>query len=204
MGRHADPDARHFWRSLGSACLRATAALALVAGLFAAVASLGRVPEDGPVVLGGPDPETDTGSGLPGPSPEATVEPAQDAVELSGAPEPPQDPVEPPADADTPEALIAAAPPPEETTVQVLDGVGASPRLPALVASLEELGYDVVATNPASTAYPVTTVFFTDGSEPAARALQARDSRIVERRPSPGLSTEVDLHVVLGADWQAP
>lgn len=200
MGRHADPDARHFWRSLGTASLRATVALALVVGLFAALSSVGGVPEDGPVIVGGPDPGSGDGPAVQPPteeepSPNPATQPTTDAT---------QAPVDPPADADaeSPEELIAAAPQPGETTVQVLDGVGGSPRLPLLVGSLEDLGYDVVATNPAATDYAVTTVLFTEGSEAAARALQARDSRIVERRPSPGLSTEVDLHVVLGDDWE--
>lgn len=200
MGRHADPDARHFWRSLGTASLRATVALALVVGLFAALSSIGRVPEDGPVILGGPEPGSQGAPASPEPPPEAQAPP-------DGAPAPTphatDERVEP-ADvaADSPEALIAAAPPPAETTVQVLDGVGQSLRLTSLVGALEDLGYDIVATNPAATNYPVTTVLFTEGSEDAARALQARDSRIAERRASPGLSTEVDLHVVLGADWE--
>lgn len=203
MSRHADPDARHFWRSLATASLRATAALALVVGLFAAVSSLGDVPEDGPVILGGPDPGGEDGPALQQPAEE---EQPPSSRGPQPTPDPTQAPVDPSAEAEaeaeSPEGLIAAAPRPEETTVQVLDGVGESPRLALLVETLEDLGYDVVATNPAATNYPVTTVLFTEGSEAAARALQARDSRIVERRPSPGLSTEVDLHVVLGADWK--
>lgn len=196
MGRHADPDARHFWRSLGTAGLRATAALALVVGLFAALSSVGRVPEDGPVILGGPEPGSEDAPASPEPSPEAQSP--------DSAPGPTPDGTQTPADeeAGSPEALMAAAPPPAETTVQVLDGVGQSPRLPSLVAALEDLGYEVVVTNPAATNYAVTTVLFTEGKEDAARALQARDSRFAERRASPGLSTQVDLHVVLGADWE--
>lgn len=205
MGRHADPDPWHFWRSLGAATLRATAALAVVVGLFAVLATVGRVAEDGPVMLGDPGLEEQRPPASPQPSSEAESTPSTDVAsetrtDTDLAPEPSEPRAEP--DLESPEAIIAAAPPPQETTVQVLDGIGGSPRLPLLVAAMEEHGYAVVATNPANTDFAVTTVLFTEGNEPAARALQARDSRIAERAPSPELAAEVDLHVVLGADWE--
>ncbi|MEX0659050.1 MAG: LytR C-terminal domain-containing protein, partial [Egibacteraceae bacterium] len=95
----------------------------------------------------------------------------------------------------------AAAAAPEETRVQILDGVNDPARLAELVAALEALGYQVVATNPASTAYAATTVFYSEGQESAAQALQTRDPRMAVLRPASGLSDTVDLHIVLGADW---
>ncbi|HVM15482.1 MAG TPA: LytR C-terminal domain-containing protein [Egibacteraceae bacterium] len=204
MGRHADPEPRHFWLSLGAATLRAGAALAVVIGLFAVLANLGRVAEDGPVMLGDPDDGEQSRSASSQPSPEPEPTPRAAASPDPAPDQPPPEPAGPQAEADpeSPEAIIAAAPPPQETTVQVLDGIGGSPRLPLLVAALEDLGYEVVATNPAGTDYAVTTVLFTEGNEHMARALQARDPRIVERRPNTEMSAEVDLHVVLGADWE--
>lgn len=224
MGRHADPDPRHFWRSFGVAFLRATLALALVVGLFAALSTVGggNPPGDGPVMLGEPDepgderPETSTAeTAEPDPPPDVAADPDADADEAPPDADdeaPPDAGVDPPEDAanaeggldatDPDAALLAAAPPPAETTVQVLDGVGASPLLDVLAAALEEMGYEVVALNPASTDYAVTTVLYSEGREAAAEALQARDPRITERRPNPGLSEDVDLHVVLGADWR--
>lgn len=196
MARHADPDPRHFWSSLAVASLRATLALALVVGLFAALAMIGpRVPEDGPVMLGEPE----TADGGPAVTREGSDESSDDAGPPDGVAQGSVTPV-PREDLDT--AIPATAPAPSETTVQVLDGVGASPALALLVSALEDLGYRVVATNPASVDYAVTTVLYSSGREEAARALQARDPRIVERRPNPGLSEQVDLHVVLGADWR--
>lgn len=207
MGRHADPDPRHFWRSLAAAVLRATLALVLVVGLFAALASIGPgQSEDGPVMLGDPEQAS--------PSPDRTRLPVVEADGTDRSEGPQAAPGETPADGaepqppsplapeGSPEDILAAAPPPEETTVQVLDGVGDSPQLEQLAAALEELGYAVVARNPSGTTYAVTTVLFTEGNEEAARALQDRDPRIVERLPNPGLSEQVDLHVVLGGDWQ--
>lgn len=222
MGRHADPDPRHFWGSLGVAVLRATLALALVVGLFAALSTVGGDPPgDGPVMLGDPDDLEEPGDGRPETSTAGTEDPdlpqdvaadpdpdddeaAPDAAGDPGA-DPPDDAANAEGDpeaADPAAALLAAAPPPPQTTVQVLDGVGASPLLDVLVSELEAMGYDIVATNPASTDYAVTTVLYSEGREAAAQALQARDPRITERRPNPGLSEDVDLHVVLGADWQ--
>ncbi|HVM00692.1 MAG TPA: LytR C-terminal domain-containing protein [Egibacteraceae bacterium] len=210
MGRHADPDARHFWRSLAMAGLRALGALALVAGVFAALASIDvdRRSADGPVVLGPPGSDDDETAPAPDPTlpgqADATPPPASDREPTAeGNPDTPRAEPEPEPESPAPDAdVLAAAPPPEETTVQVLDGVGGSPHLELLVATLEDLGYTVVATNPARTDYATTTVLFSAGHEDAARALQARDPRVVERRPNSGLSEEVHLHVVLGADWR--
>lgn len=219
VGRHADPDPRHFWGSLSTAVVRASLALALVVGLFAAVSTIGRgVPQDGPVMLGDP--------GNPGPggpsagdamsTPDRRIlgDTADDAADHT-SPDPDLRPASGPgpdprtaiargeAATGSPNALVlAAAPAPEDTTVQVLDGVGGSSPMDDLVATLQELGYAVAATNPARTEYAVTTVFFSAGREAAAEALQAREPRIAERLPNPGLSEDVDLHVVLGADWR--
>lgn len=195
MGRHADPDSRHFWVSVATAAVRALAALVLVVALFAVLANVGGPSEDGPAMVGQSDTTTDiVASPRPGPAsappdPEPDGEPTASEVEPEG----------PGPDID---ALLAAAPPPQDTTVQVLDGVGSSPHLPALVSVLESLGYRVVAVNPARTDYATTTVLYSQGREESARALQVRHPPIAQVRQNPGLSETVDLHVVLGADWE--
>lgn len=200
MGRHADPDPRHFWRSLATAFVRATLALGVVVGLFAALSTIGGdVPQDGPAMLGGPD-TTDDGALPEGPEDARQTDDADDAAETEDT-EDTEDAEGDASTADADEGLTAAAAVPEETRVQVLDGVNDPARLAELVAALESLGYQVVATNPASTDYAVTTVLYSEGQEAAAQALQTRDPRMAALRPSPGLSDEVDLHVVLGADW---
>lgn len=213
MGRHADPDPRHFRRSLATAFTRAALALGVVVGLFAALSTIGGdVPEDGPVMLGGPDTSEDGAlpegpEDVPPPPPDPTPQPHLTATPTPdpapGTDNTPgsDDTADEPSAEDADDALVAAAPVPQETRVQVLDGVNDPARLAELVEALEALGYEIVATNPASTDYAVTTVLYSEGHETAAQALQVREPRVAALRASPGLSDQVDLHVVLGADW---
>ena len=99
------------------------------------------------------------------------------------------------------EELIDAARPPEETTVQVLDAGGGSTATNEAADALRELGYDVVAINTSRLDYPTTTVLFTDGNEAEADALRARDERFAETGLNERLSEGVDVHVVVGPDW---
>lgn len=94
------------------------------------------------------------------------------------------------------------APEPEQTTVQVLDGVGDRVRMRAAAEVLREMGYQIVATNPAAIEYDTTTILYSDGHRAAAEALRARDARFRAIRPNKNLSTQVDIHVVVGTDWQ--
>ena len=99
-------------------------------------------------------------------------------------------------------ALIDGARPPEETTVQVLDAGGGSTATNDAADALRELGYDVVAINTSRLDYPTTTVLFTDGNEAEADALRARDDRFAETGLNERLSEGVDVHVVVGPDWE--
>ena len=100
------------------------------------------------------------------------------------------------------DALIAAARDPEETSVQVLDAGGGSTATGDVADALAELGYDVVAVNSSRTDYSVTTVLYTAGNEAEADALNARDQRFAATAENERLSEDVDLHVVVGPDWQ--
>jgi hypothetical protein len=99
-------------------------------------------------------------------------------------------------------ALIAAAPPPAFTTMQVLDAGGGRERLRAAASALSALGYRVVSTSSARQDVTRTTVWFTSGNETKAEALRARDPRFADVAPNAGLSAQVDLHVLIGPDWQ--
>lgn len=99
------------------------------------------------------------------------------------------------------EELIAAARDPENTTVQVLDAGGGSSATSEAADALRDMGYDVVAINSSRTDYATTTVLFTDGNQPEAEALPARDDRFAQTAPNERLSDGVDLHVVVGSDW---
>ncbi len=97
-----------------------------------------------------------------------------------------------------------AAPPalqPAEVTVQVLDGYQDDGGAAAgqVADQLVAAGYDLIAQNPALRR-DETTVFYTEGNEPAAR--QVADELGVGRvEAQPGnLSTSVHVHVVTGSD----
>jgi LytR cell envelope-related transcriptional attenuator len=98
--------------------------------------------------------------------------------------------------------LIAAAPAPESTTLQVLNAGGGRERLQAAVSALRALGYRVISTATSQQDVTRTTIWFTSGNEATAQALQARDPRFAEIEPNPGLSARVDLHVLIGPDWE--
>lgn len=90
---------------------------------------------------------------------------------------------------------------PATITVQVLDGYqqdgGAA--ADAVAELLEAEGYDIIARNPALR-YEETTVLWTAGSEAAGQQVAAAIDA-AEAREQPGnLSSEVDVHVVVGAD----
>jgi hypothetical protein len=112
-------------------------------------------------------------------------------------PEPEPTPTGPP-----PEELIAAAPEPATTTVQVLDAGGGPTRTLSVTDALEDLGYDVVNVTSSRTDVTVTTVWYTDGNEEAGLALRARDERFAEVAENERLSPGVALHVLVGPDWQ--
>lgn len=121
----------------------------------------------------------------PDPDPDATAQPSPEPTETG-----------PPA-----EELIAAAPDPAETSVQVLDAGGGASRTQAAAEALEELGYQVVNTTSARIDVTATTVWFSEGSEEAALALRARDERVVEVGENEAFSPGVDLHLLVGPDW---
>lgn len=100
-----------------------------------------------------------------------------------------------------PEELIAAALPPGETTVQVLDAGGGNAAVDAVVSALEAIGYDVIAINSSSRDVITTTVYYTDGNRPQAEGLRARDPRFQEVEPNQGLSDGVDIHVLVGSSF---
>lgn len=207
MARHADPNARHFWRSLATATLRGAGALVLVVGVFAGLALIGRPTDPGPVML---QPEGDDAGPPPneaaaeGEAEEDARPDMDDLVEDSfhddGA-ETPDDADSEDEPGDNPEGDSQAVPSADGVTVQVLDGAGDPAVADAVADALAEAGYEIVAVNTASRAYEATTVFYTDGHESDARALVEGDERFVEAAPNPNLAETVDLHVVAGTDW---
>ncbi len=137
---------------------------------------------------GDPDPGTEGEPEADEPSPDEPAsdpegEDATDEAEPEPAPDPP------------------AAIDPSGISVQVLDGfrTDGGTAAGAVSEQLEQAGYDIVARNPAI-AYEVTTVLWTDGFEAEARQVAA-EIDAAEVREQPGnLSTDVNVHVVVGAD----
>jgi LytR cell envelope-related transcriptional attenuator len=83
--------------------------------------------------------------------------------------------------------------------VQVLNGTGDASADDLMADKLARLKYTVVAVEEASRAYPQTTVFWVGDAKESAETLAERFKW--QAAPSPGnLSTEVDLHVIVGED----
>ena len=179
----SEPEWRLWWRRGFAAFL----VVALLVGLYLSFRPSGF--EDEPELAGEAQPSE--GASEAQPPPAAESEPPAEPTEDGGL---------------TPEEaeeLIAAARPPEETSVQLLDAGGGSDAVNDAAEVLRELGYDVVAINPSRTEYNTTTVLFTDGNEAEAQALPARDERFAEVAPNERLSDGVDVHVVVGSDWES-
>lgn len=100
-----------------------------------------------------------------------------------------------------PEELIAAAAPPAETSVQVLDAGGGEARVDAVIAALEGIGYDIIARQSSSRDVDRTTVYYTEGNQPQAEGLRARDPRFQVVEANRGLSEGVSIHVLVGPDF---
>jgi hypothetical protein len=186
-------------RNLGGAAIL----VALVAGMFWAIGSVGRgdelvVAADGPEESAATDPvaapeeETEPPEDVePEPEPEPEEEPEPEPEE-----EPEPEPEEEPEPEAEPEAIA-----PDDVTVQVLDGyqVDGGSAASGVAGELESAGYRIVAQNQALR-YDVTAVLWTSGNEDAARQI-ADEIGAAEVRAQPGtLSESVAVHVVVGAD----
>lgn len=183
-----EPEWRLWWRRGFAAFL----VLALLIGLYLSFRPAGF--EDEPELAGEAEPSANPSEPTPTPAPTPTAPPSEPAAE------PTEDEGLTPKEA---EDLIAAARPPEETSVQLLDAGGGSDAVNEAAEVLRELGYDVVAINPSRTEYDTTTVLFTEGNQAEAQALPARDERFAAVAPNERLSDGVDVHVVVGSDWES-
>jgi len=91
---------------------------------------------------------------------------------------------------------------PSSVSIQVLDGVRDDDRAAArkVADKLTDAGYRVVVINPASSVYDVTTVLWTQGFEDQALQVQHEFSFAEAREKPSNLSSNVQLHVVVGRD----
>lgn len=133
-----------------------------------------------------PDPEPD-----PEPEPDPDPEPDDPEPDEAGPEDDPE-----PADEEGSEAID-----PGTVSVQVLDGLktDGGTAAGAVADELSEAGYRIVARNQAIS-YDQTTVLYNEGQRAAAEQI-GRAIGAAEVREQPGnLSTQVDVHVVVGAD----
>lgn len=184
MGRHSDPDPRWFWQSLAAAAVKALLGLAVVGlMIFSVVRWAG----------GG----ADDGRGQPA----VTVPPStasSTTAPVVVADEPAEEPSEAPDDDED-----GGDDGPVLATVQVLNGSGDPDLLDEVVGILEELGYEVVSTGRAARRYDETTVFWSAGHRDDAADLRQADARFIAVEPNERLDRTINLHVVIGADWDA-
>lgn len=120
-------------------------------------------------------------------------------------------PPEPLTPTTAPEVIPTVAPPIETTdpaqpgegvSAQVLNGTDDQELFDSVVQVLIDFGYDVTQSGRARTDYPETTIFATAGQEAAAQALADADPRFTVIGENPGnLTSEIDIHIVVGADW---
>lgn len=205
MGRHADPDPRHFWVSLVAAGSKAALGLAVVVVAFLLVSRIGQPTGPGPVVVDmGSESAQPSAGASPGAAPGATATSAETLDPLSPAVEstPHQSASDgPTSDRSTPEERTGTSHQVEGISVQLLDGVGDEELLDAVATVLEGMGYDIVAVSRSARSYEETTVFYSEGFASTARALRRADDRFGTVEPNTRLSASVNLHVVVGADW---
>lgn len=140
------------------------------------------------------DENADEGQDANGDSEEADDEPAPDDDAGSEQDEAPDDSDEVDESQADPDAVDPAT-----VSVQVLDGYqddgGAAAE--QIAGNIEGAGYNVVARNVALRSEP-TSVLYNPGNEAAAQQLAA-EINAADVRPQPGsLSTDVDVHVVVG------
>lgn len=219
--KHTPPQDPSFRRSVLRNVAGAVGLVVLVAGIFGVLGMIGREDVDDPDLAIDDVPseevedEPDDESSEPVEEPE-DPDPADDDPNGNGedpdaedpdtdaddeAPDP-DDEDDAPSDGESEPA--PDAPPaidPGEISVQVLDGFRADGGAAAAAVNeqLRDAGYNIVARNPAI-AYELTTVLWTDGFEAEARQV-AEEIDAADVREQPGnLSTNVNVHVVVGAD----
>lgn len=195
MGRHSSPEKTPFIRSLGAWALPWLLILAVVAvALLVVMDMVSNDPvrtaaegDDPAVVATDEDPVAD--------DPQEKAEPGkEDKGDKQTAKKEPKKPKEP-KEAKEPKVELIT----KDVQVQVLNGTAATEADDLMADKLARLGYAVVAVSPSSKGYPVTTVFWTGESQEIGDALAQRFGWVSQSAPT-NLSSEVELHVVVGED----
>lgn len=195
-GRHTSAGDRSFAASVARNVVAGLALVGVVSVVFWGIGQLDAAdgagnpvitaPSDEPAALASPTESTE-----PPPPPVTAEEPT---------------PTPTPTPTPSPTATATAEIEPSEVTVQVLDAAGDDGSAAEdATGRLREAGYVVVAENAAVRMYERSTLFYTEGHEAEARAIAEvlTEFDVIEEKPD-NLSSEVDVHAVVGADWFAP
>jgi cytoskeletal protein RodZ len=177
VGRHSSPDQGPFYRSFGG-WIAVWLVIAGVTGIavWFAVSAIGSDVAD----------PTETSPANDRSTPEPS--PSQTTAEAT--------PTETPSPVDNTDVKLIT----DDVTVQILNGTLDSGAALRMSNRLDRLGYSVVAVEESSRAYSDTTVFWSyPESKEAAVALAEHFGWVAEQRPA-NLSSEVAIHVVVGAD----
>ncbi len=182
MGQHSSGNSWPYVRSMIGWFLPWVLIAGVVAmAVWVAVDVVGKEPE-GPQTAAVTDTQVET----PEPAPEETEseepipEPAETLEEIIETPEP---------------ELIT-----EGITVQVLNGTPDDAVDERVADELAQMGFEIIAIQDSSRTYSETTVFYSNPeSEESATALAEQEGWVVEPKPE-NLSSDVDIHVVVGVD----
>lgn len=193
MPRHVDPDDDSFRRSLLRAAAGGVAAMVVTFGIVAVLTVVGRDDgQGGPAVVFTDGPT----AAAPASSEVAALPEAQPQTEAVRDPRPKPTRPEPTA---TPQEVVEDAE--DDGTVQVLYGFGLQDQAGEAAAVLRDLGYIVVAVNSTSHVVESTTVFATPGHTDLAERLLEEDARFGAIDENTVFSPDVELHVVVGAEF---
>ena len=189
MARHVDPNDTSFRRSLLRAAAGGVAALVLTFAITAVLTRTGQIGDGGgpAMILTAP------------PSDVPTVVAAETTDPPT--PEPELEPSQPPPTTPAPEPTEVTEEPVTGVTVQVLEQVGAEAQAAEAAEVLRQLGYDVVAVNTTDRQVDTTTVLASPGYAEAAEQLKSLDARFGVVAANDGFSPDVNLHVIVGADF---
>lgn len=171
---------------------RAAAVFAVFLALFIAIDQLSRAQSDHRATATGPAPVTATsvrGGALGGAPATTTTIPGPVLTPTTS----------PPASG----APATTLPPVKGVTVQVLNGVFVPGLAHRVADKLRAAGYDVIAVQTAFGHFTVSRIYYTEGHQADALALQRRFPAFKVIAPAPpSLSRKVALHVVIGDNYQ--
>lgn len=159
---------------------------------------------DEPTVAVSPSPAA-TGQVAAGATPPGRATAAAPTAPATRPPTPMPSPTPEP----TPTPTPSPTPVPQETEelpdpvpVQVLDAGGGDTRVDEVVATLEDLDYEIAAVNDVRRRVEETTVLWNDNHQSDAFALMERDERFAREQKNDQYAQSVPLHVLVGPDWE--